>query len=311
MRHLTGSVLVMLAAVCFGFMGLFGSWAMRAGVSVEMMLFLRFAVAGIVMAIAVIARGSTMPTLRVVLALIAMGGVLYVGEAMFFFHAMKHIPVGMVSLLLYVYPAVVTIAAWLFLRESITRGKIVALALASAGLLLTIVPTIADGLASSRGADANPTLGVLLGLGCCFSYALYILVGGPVARRAGAITGSSIIILSAAAVLGCIALARGDAWPNTPHAWWGIILLAVVSTVISITAVLVGLARIGPVRTSMISTLEPVVTVIVGAAFMNEAMSAVQVAGGVLIVTAAIVIARAGHGTQTAMPADAPALEAH
>jgi len=44
---------------------------------------------------------------------------------------------------------------------------------------------------------------------------------------------------------------------------------------------------------------------------MNEAMSAVQVAGGVLIVTAAIVIARAGHGTQTAMPADAPALEAH
>ena len=310
MRQITGTVLVVVAALCFGFMGLFGSWVMRAGVSVEMMLFLRFAIAGMVMAVAMAVRGSRWPTSRVLWALIGMGGVLYVGEAMFFFHAMKHIPVGMVSLLLYVYPAVVTIVAWLFLHERMTRSKVLALLLASTGLLLTIIPTISnDGV--GRVAGGSAALGVVLGLSCCLSYAIYILVGGPVARRAGIISGSTIIILSAAAVFGCIALARGDAWPSTPPAWWGIMLLAIISTVISISAVLVGLARIGPVKTSMISTLEPVVTVFVGAAFMNESMSVVQITGGVLIVAAAVIMARAGHAAQVPRPADAPALEAH
>jgi drug/metabolite transporter (DMT)-like permease len=310
MRHLTGTALIVLGAVCFGFMGLFGSWAMRAGVSVEMMLFLRFAIAGVVMAVVMTARGSPLPSPRVFLALIGMGGVLYVGEAMLFFHAMKHIPVGLVSLLLYVYPAVVTVIAWLFLRERLTGAKLIALGLASAGLLLTIVPTVVAG-GETRFAGANPTLGVILGLCCCLSYAIYILVGGPVTRRSGVIAGSTIVILSAAVVLGAMALARGDALPKTQQAWMGIILLAVVSTLIAITAVLAGLARIGPVKTSMISTLEPVVTAIVGAAFMNEALSALQLAGGALIVIAALTIARAGHSAQTPMPADAPALEVH
>lgn len=310
MRHLTGSVLIVIGAVCFGFMGLFGSWAMRAGVSVEMMLFLRFAIAGTVMAVVMILRSTRLPSPRTLAALMAMGGVLYVGEAMLFFHAMRYIPVGLVSLLLYVYPAVVTVAAWMFLHERLTTGKLLALALASLGLILTIVPTITKDNPSSS-ARPSAMVGVMLGLGCCLSYSIYILVGGPVTRRSGVIAGSTVVILSAAAALGAVALLKGDAWPDSRQAWVAIGLLAIISTLVSITAVLAGLARIGPVRTSMISTLEPVVTVLVGAAFMHERMTWVQLAGGALIVIAAMVVARAGHGAQTPMPADSPALEVH
>jgi drug/metabolite transporter (DMT)-like permease len=278
-RSAVGAALVILAAICFGFMGLFRSWA--AGVSVEMTLFLRFAIAGVLMLIMMLVRRQRLPRGMVLLGLIGMGGALYVGESMFFFHAMNYIPVGMVSLLLYIYPVIVTIFAWVFLRERMTYTRLIALTLAAAGLALTIGPTMGDGESVQR---RGAMIGVALGLACCVSYAIYILVGGGMTRRAGAIPASTVVILSAAAVLGALALTRGDSFPATPQAWLGVSMLAITSTVVAITCVLVGLERIGPVQTSTLSTLEPVMTVLVGAAFMGQNMTAIQIVGGVLII---------------------------
>ena len=310
MRQLSGAILVVIAAIGFGFMGLFGSWAMNAGVSVEMMLFLRFAIAGAIMSIIMVGRGERWPRGRILLGLIGMGAALYVGEAMFFFHATRHIPVGLVSLLLYIYPVIVTLYAWLFLHQPLRGGRLLALILALAGLALTIGPTILNG--SGDGvAGGNPVVGVLLGIGCCVKYSVYIVVGGPMTRRAGAIPGSTIVILSAASVLGAIALIRGDELPRDGHAWLGIVLLALASTVIAITAVLVGLERIGPVQTSMLSTLEPLVTVLVGAGLMGQRLTLPQMAGGALIVLAAVIIARTVTASPQSPPSDADVLEIH
>jgi drug/metabolite transporter (DMT)-like permease len=288
-RGLLGAVCVIIAAICFGFMGLFRAWA--AGVSVEMVLFLRFAIAGAVMLVILLARGERWPRGNVLLGLIVMGAALYVAESLFFFHALAHIPQGLVSLLLYIYPVVVTLVAWLFLREKMTRIRMFALILAACGLALTIGPTLID--AEPMRSGANTVLGVSLGLACCVSYAVYILIGGGFTRRAGAIPGSTVVIISAAVVLGAVSLGKGDALPNSSDAWLGVTLLALASTVIAITCVLVGLASIGPVQTSTLSTLEPVATVIVGALWLNERLNWIQICGGILIVSAAIIIARA------------------
>jgi drug/metabolite transporter (DMT)-like permease len=279
---------VIIAAICFGFMGLFRSWA--GGVSVEMVLFLRFAIAGAVMLAILLARRERLPHGKVLLGLIVMGAALYVAESLCFFHAMAHIPVGLVSLLLYIYPVIVTLFAWAFLREAMTPGRTLALVLAACGLTLTIAPTLPGDEPDQAGA--NTLLGVALGLGCCVSYAVYILIGGGLTRRAGAIPGSAIVMISAAGVLGAVSLGKGDAFPDTFDAWLGITLLAVVSTVIAITCVLVGLASIGPVQTSTLSTLEPVATILVGALWLDERLNWIQMCGGALIVAAAVIIAR-------------------
>lgn len=313
MRNLTGILLVILAAVCFGFMGLFFSWPRTSAgrVSVEMILFLRFAIAGVVMSVILLLRGSRVPSGSTLLGLIGMGAVLYVGESLFFFHALDHIPLGIVSLLLYVYPVVVTAFAWLFWKERLGRARLLALALAIVGLTLTIGPTILDE-GQALSPHSVPALGVALGLGCCVSYAMYILVGGALTRRAGAISASTVVIISAAAAFGAIVLVRGDALPATTEAWLGVCLLAVVSTVIPITAVLFGLERIGPVQTSMLSTLEPVVTVIVGAMLMNQKLTIIQVSGGTLIVFAALIVAKTVQASpKQTMPTNVQVLEMH
>lgn len=303
MSRLVGSTLVVIAAACFGFMGLFGAWARDAGLSVEMMLFLRFAIAGVLMTLIMWCRRLPWPRGWTLLGLIGMGGVLYVGEAMFYFHAARHIPVGMVSLLLYAYPVIVTLFAWLALKEPLTPARLVALCLAVTGLALTIGPIAARAAneAESSAVDQgrDPTLGVILGMCCCISYAIYILCGPPLTRRAGAVPAATVVILAAAGVLGILAIAQGK--PLPPGMWpWGVggvAGLALFSTVIAITAVLAGLERIGAVQTSTLSTLEPVMTVLVGAAFLHESLAWAQIIGGGLIVIAAIVIARGGSSS--------------
>jgi drug/metabolite transporter (DMT)-like permease len=286
-----GSILVMIAAVGFGFMGLFGSWATDAGVSVEMMLFLRFAIAGAIMVVLMLVRGERWPRGKLLIWLIGMGAVLYVGEAMFWFHAARFIPAGLVSLLLYIYPVIVTLYSALFLHERLTPARLLAVGLAVGGLGLTIGP-IAFAQFNQVGSNPDAWIGITLGLLCCLSYSIYILVGGPATKRAGPIPASTVVILSAAVVLGAISLGRGDALPHVPQAWLGIVGLALFSTVIAITAVLIGLTQIGPVQTSTLSTLEPVTTVIVGAALMGQTLSVLQIVGGALIVVAAVIVAR-------------------
>lgn len=307
MRQLTGSILVVVAAIGFGFMVLFGkAWTLDRGVSVEMMLFLRFVIAGAIMAGIMVARGLKWPRGGTLVGLIMMGAILYVAEAMFFFQATLHIPGPLVSLLLYIYPVIVTIFAWLFLKEKLKSPQLVALGLAIIGLVMTIVPELRE-QRRPLTPRADAALGVLLGIGCAVSYSIYILVGGRFSRRGGgAIPASTIVILSTAAVFGAMTLGRGDPLPNVPIAWAGVLGLALISTVISITALLAGLERIGPVQTSTLSTLEPVTTALVGATLMNDTLSAVQLSGGACILAAAVIIARAGAASAAAVQHDEP-----
>ena len=70
------------------------------------------------------------------------------------------------------------------------------------------------------------------------------------------------------------------------------VALALVSTVAAVLLFFVGMARIGPVNTSLVSTMEPLTAVLLGALFLDERLSARQGVGGLLILTAAVLLAR-------------------
>jgi drug/metabolite transporter (DMT)-like permease len=72
--------------------------------------------------------------------------------------------------------------------------------------------------------------------------------------------------------------------------------IALFSTVLAITLYFAGLERIGPVRASTLSTVEPLCTVILAAWLLDETIAPVQLAGGALIVAAAVLIAKVRAG---------------
>ena len=69
-----------------------------------------------------------------------------------------------------------------------------------------------------------------------------------------------------------------------------ILILAIVSTVIAFSALIKGVSILGPVRTSIIATVEPFFTAVLGVAVLGARFTASTLVGGVLIGVAILVI---------------------
>jgi len=84
----------------------------------------------------------------------------------------------------------------------------------------------------------------------------------------------------------------GGQWPATRAGWISIIAIALISTVLGIVTFLAGLRRIGPANASMLSTLEPVVTVFLAAIALGETITFFRIVGGMMVLSAVILISK-------------------
>lgn len=285
MQRFWGVILVVLGSVAFGFMGVFRRMAPETGVF--MLLACRFLLAGVVLGLMAGVRRDPWPKGRPLAMLAAMGGVLYVIEAYTYFKAMETIPVGLVSLLLYTYPGVVAILARVFLKQRLSGLMMGAVGLAIAGSAITVWPELAAIFGETH--EAVSPVGVGLGLLCSLGYSVYIIVGSRLPESLAPLPKGAIVCVAAGVVFSLLALGHHEALPATGRAWGGVVGLALVGSVLGITCVLAGLAHIGPVRAGIVATVEPVATILVGAMMLGEALSPVRLAGGAIILVAAII----------------------
>ena len=280
MHRLVGILLVAVSAAAFGTLAIFGRLAYAEGMDVLTVLFLRFSLAGAVMVVVLAARREPLPRGSTLLQLVGMGAVGYVGQAFAYFTALKYASPGLVALLLYLYPVLVAVLSILWLREQMTRAKVAALALALAGTALTVGPA------------GGQWLGIAWAITGAAIYSLYIMVAARVMKQVSAIQSSTVILASAGAMSGLLMLAQGAAFPATGAGWAAVASLVLVATVLPILAFLVGLERIGPVHAAMLSTLEPVVTVVLAAMLWGESLSPAALVGGGMILGAVLLVTR-------------------
>lgn len=279
-----GIVLTIVSACAFGTMATFAAMALEGGASTITLMLLRFAFASLILGVAVAVRREPFPNGKVLLGVIVMGAVLYLGQSYTYFTALSLIPKGLASLLLYLYPGIVTILAWIFLKEHLTRVKLIALALALCGSAMAIGPGIGGGKLDSTGI-------MLAALSALF-YAVYIVLGTALMRGVTPLMGSWLIMVSTGIAYLGVNFVVGFHMPATALSWIGVVALAIVS-VIAITFFLAGLEHIGPVNSSTISALEPVVTSLLGVVVAGQMLGIGQIIGGALILTATVILARA------------------
>lgn len=290
-RAAAGVIFIALSSLGFSSMAVFAHHVRAAGVDTATLLLLRFAIAGALLWATALARRRELPRGRTLLVLAGMGAIGYAGQAFSFFTALSLGSAGLAALLLYTYPALVAILSRLVLRHPLSRVQLGAIAMALAGSALTI----------GRAPDGT-ALGVLFGLLAALIYSGYILVGSRLPAGGSASASSAVIISAAAAVYGVVGLARGLELPQTAAGWGAIVAIAVLGTALAIGFFLAGLDRLGPVRASVYSTLEPVFTLVLAAVFLGEAVTPLRAAGGALILAAVVVLARA-DAPRTSAPA--------
>lgn len=280
---LTGTALIALSASGFGAMAIFARLAYASGADLTGILAFRFTLAALVLAVMAWLRRTAFPPRGQLWVACAMGGIGYVGQSACFFGALQFASAGLVALLLYLYPVLVGLLAALFLGERLTGLKVLLLIVSFAGVALTI------------GGGAGQPLGIGLGIAAALIYAIYITVGGRYLPRTDPLAVSTLVCASAAAVFLAWAAVNGAKLPASAGGWWALLGIALLSTVVAILTFFAGLARLGASRAAILSTLEPVTTLALAAAFLHEAVSAWQIAGGGLILTAAVLTAAYGR----------------
>lgn len=281
MYKLVGVFYVIVSAIAFGFMAIFARFAYEAGATPMTVLFFRFFIASFFMLGFMKLRGLSFPRGKVLFVLILMGGIGYVGQSSCFFTALNYASAGLVALLLYLHPALVTIATVLIFKEKITSFQIVALVMALSGTILIV------------GLDASgQPLGILLGICAAIIYTCYILTGSWIIPKGRVIESTTAIMISAAAVFGIVGLFNGIQLPTTTTGMLYMVAIALVSTVIALVTFFLGMERIGPSNAATISTLEPVVTIILAIFLLNEMISIYTIVGGSLILMAILILTR-------------------
>lgn len=278
------TLLIVFSAVCFGSIAIFITLAVGSGARLLDVLVWRYAIAAVLL---VFASGSLAavraPGRRAIPLIVLAGG----GQALIAFvslSALKYIPAATLTFLFYTYPAWVAVISALRGTERLTALRAAALALSLAGLALMV------GMPGAGGGGLNP-IGVMLALASALMYALYIPMIDHFGRGIPPAVTSTYASGGAAVVLFTAALFQGGLRVDLePIAWLSIVLLAVVCTVLAFISFLRGLAVIGPVRTAIVSTVEPFWTALLGSVVLGQVLGPRTLAGGMLIATAVIVL---------------------
>jgi drug/metabolite transporter (DMT)-like permease len=293
----SGTLLVLLSGAAFGAMAAFGRLGFENGATVGTLLAARFVLAAVLWWVVLLGtRAAALRSLtrRDTLFGLALGAFGYAAQAGGYFTALERMDASVLSLLVYTYPAIVGVAAVALGRERLDGRRVLALACASGGLVLVL---------AGAGTGALDPLGTVLGIATALVYSAYILTGERLAARMPASILSALVCTGAAATLTTAAALLGQLRPAEVRlAGWGwIACLAVVSTVGAVSLFFAGLARVGPTTAAILSTVEPLVTVVLALIVFGEVLQPVQVAGGGLVLSAVLVLhlrfARVAHAT--------------
>lgn len=299
MNAAAGYARIIAAALLWGTIGIAGRAAFHHGVLPLEAAFFRALIAVVFVAAYVLATDrQQLRVRRSDLLLFASFGL--VSVAVFFFvylYAISRTSIATAAILLYTAPVFVILLSAVLFKEPLTRAKIAAAFLAFAGCVLVV-----------RGYDPQslrPSLpGILAGLASGLTYAMYTIFGKTALRRYSPVTTLFYSLGFGAIFLGIAAIPPGVARLSHPPAAWGVIAyLGLVITLVSAWLYLGGLQHVEAGRASLVATIEPVVAAILGYLLLGERLENWQILGGVLVLTAVLLVQRSR--TSEAQPSTA------
>lgn len=281
-----GTALCLLSASSYGAAGIFGKLAYEEGIAVATLLCARFAIAACVLwALVAVLGAAARPSRRGLIAGVVLGLAIYAPQSGLFFGSLTRLDAALTVLLVYIAPAIVAGAAAILGRERLRRTQLVALPIALGGTALVV---------AGRGVGEIDGLGVALAFGCAVVYSAYILISDAVVQRVNPVPLAAAVCTGAAISFTLAATLRGELPTDVGGKGWATIAgLALISTVVSITALAAGTARVGPSTAAILSTFEPVVAAILAFAAFGETLGPLQLLGG-LVVLASVAIIHAG-----------------
>lgn len=313
-RWLLGSLAVLFAASCFGMLGPVSRLSYDGGMEPLGFVAWRSTIGGIVLAAYLalrLARRSERwvpfrSMSRLTLGSMSAAAISGVVLNLSMFVAFGRVTVALALLTFYTYPVMVAIVDAVGRRETPDRSTLAALGLAIGGMVLVV----AGGLGSA-GEIRVDLLGLALALLAACAQVVFITVSRTGYHAVPALQAMTGILFADAVIFALIAIASGQAaqlgGPLEHPAVWGLLLLAGgPGAGLASLLFLTGVRLIGGIRTGILALVEPVVGVGLAAILLTEAIGPFQVAGGLLVLGAAVLLQLTSAPAKPGQPALPP-----
>lgn len=278
-----GIFYVLVSGISFGLLPWFARIAYDHGADPLGILIARFSLAtvGLVIIRVIYQRGVAWPPGKTLLQLVGLGAFGYAGQSSFYFFGIERIDISLATVIFYSYPVFVVLAGWALWGTKPSVRVSLCLAIVIAGTALT-----------AGQVRAGSFTGVLLMLGASGWYTIYIVIASKLTPKVGALT-------SLTAIMGGTAAAHLLAWPlhqsslpTDAIGWWAAVAAAFVSTIIAMGFFLAGVARLDAGVASVLSTIEPVVSIAVGVIALNEQLTPVRTIGALAVLLGVSLLAQ-------------------
>lgn len=209
-------------------------------------------------------------------------GFIFAFAALTAFFGLERLPASTYVVLFYTYPAMVVVLSF-FLGEPIQRMAWVALAMALFGVALT-VPDFAT-------AGAGDIVGVSFAFANAGVVALYYIVSKRVMAGVNDVfRGTAFLMVGTLCTLLVLIPFRGIQIPQNPTTWLSMLTIAAFCTVMPVFGVNLGIQKIGASQASLISTAEPVMSMMVAMVLLGEIILPIQWVGAGFIIGSVILL---------------------
>lgn len=202
-------------------------------------------------------------------------GAFFAADLVLWHHAIEQVGAGLATVLGNTQVVFVSLAAWLILGERPGARVVASVPVVMIGVVLI------SGVIGGGAFGRDPVLGVMFGIGTGIAYAGFLLVqrraNADRRRPAGPLFDASLSATVSSLVIG-LPLGGVDLVPSWPaHGW--LFLLAIGVQVGGWLLISISLPRLPAAITSVVLTLQPVGSVLLGMWLLAEAPSPFQLIG--------------------------------
>jgi drug/metabolite transporter (DMT)-like permease len=282
-RRLIGYIAGISAGVSYGTNPLFGKALIESGVPVMVMLFFRYGIAAVILALWMLFRKESFRADRRGLGLLIVLGLLFAGSSITLFCSYAYIPSGLATTLIYLYPVFVALIL-VFLRIYPSWQTWLSIVATFGGILLLSAPS--DG-------EQIRLPGVLLAIGSALCYSFYLIIVNR-SKRIRSVSEHTLTfysLVTGAALFAIIRTFQGGGMLegiDTAADWGNLVGLAIVPTMISLLTLAVSTRYIGPTKTAVLGVFEPLTAILIGTVLFAEPLTA-RMAAGIAICVAAVI----------------------
>ena len=207
-------------------------------------------------------------------------GLLYALSAEFLFLAYDHLSPGIASTIFFSYPIIVALVLVLFYKEKITFPTILSLLLVVAGV----------GVLSIKEGSTINYVGLGISLLGALVYALYILIINKVRIEASGVKISFYSMLFSSLYFWVKTLILGESIAIPSLSLVGdIALFAIITTSLSLVALVYAVRYIGSTPTVIMGAFEPIVAVLISVGLFGEALTSSLIIGGMVIIAGVLI----------------------